>query len=259
MTTDRNALARSMLADFDASKPGCALAEPIDLSIAEAYALQAEIGRLREARGEHLIGYKVGCTSRAVQAQVGVSEPIFGRLFDSGCHPVGARLSAATFANLAVEGEFAVQLACDVSGEDVSFDQCRAAIAAVFPVIELHHYVIPRTCPPAPWMVASSGLHAGVVMPSGGISGPQHLCGAWSLSVRIDDAVVGSVDDEESLARPVTSLQWLARRMAEFGLSLRQGQLILTGSSLPLYPVSSGSSIVVEAPPLGASSVEIGS
>ncbi|MCI0555166.1 MAG: S8 family serine peptidase, partial [Anaerolineae bacterium] len=33
------------------------------------------------------IGYKVGCTSLAVQEQLGMREPIFGRLFDTGCHP----------------------------------------------------------------------------------------------------------------------------------------------------------------------------
>jgi 2-keto-4-pentenoate hydratase len=158
-----------------------------------------------------------------------------------------------------VEGELAVRLACDLDGEDISTDQCREAIAAVFPVIELHHYVIPRTCPPGPWMAASSGLHAGVVLPVGDIPASHSLCGARSLSVRIDDSVVASVDDEESLARPVTSLLWLARRLAQSGLQLRQGQLILTGSSLPLYPVSPDSHIVVDAPPLGASCVEIGS
>ena len=44
----------------------------------QAYALQAEITRLREQRGEQVIGYKVGCTSKPIQVQLGVDEPIFG-------------------------------------------------------------------------------------------------------------------------------------------------------------------------------------
>lgn len=79
--------------------------EPLELTTAQAYELQARIAQLREARGEKRIGYKVGCTSQAIQAQLGVNEPIFGRLFDTTCHPPGVRLSSACYSNLAVEGE----------------------------------------------------------------------------------------------------------------------------------------------------------
>ncbi len=89
---DLQELARRMLADYDARTPGRLLAEPLDLTTVQAYALQAEIARLREERGEKVIGYKVGCTSRAIQAQLGVDEPIFGRLFDTGCFRSGTRL-----------------------------------------------------------------------------------------------------------------------------------------------------------------------
>src|SRR2546428_676692 len=64
-------LARRMLADFDARTPGQLFGEPLDLTTVQAYALQAEIARLREERGERVIGYKVGCTSAAVQQQLG--------------------------------------------------------------------------------------------------------------------------------------------------------------------------------------------
>jgi 2-keto-4-pentenoate hydratase len=56
---------------------------------------------------------------------------------------------------------------------------------------------------------------------------------------------------------PIESLRWLAGRLAQFGLQLCKGQVILTGSPMKLYPVFPGSRIVVEAPPLGATCVEI--
>ncbi len=250
-------LARRMLADYDDRTPGRCIDAPLGLTTMQAYALQAEIARLREERGERVIGYKVGCTSHAIQAQVGVTEPIFGRLFDTGCHRSGVRLSSAQFANLAVEGELAVWLSQDLEGEVVSEEQCREAVAEVFPVIELHHWVLPKTCPPGPWMIASNGLHAGVVLPAANADDSGSVKATLSLSVRIDGVMVGSVEDAASLARPVTSLLWLARRLAQFGMRLRKGQLILTGSSLPLYPVAPGNRVVVEAPPSGYSSVEI--
>jgi 2-keto-4-pentenoate hydratase len=143
MVVDLQELAQRMLADYDARTPGRLFGEPLDLTTVQAYALQAEIARLREQRGEKVIGYKVGCTSRPIQVQLGVKEPIFGRLFDTECQPSGVHLSSARYANLAVEGEMAVRLSKDLPSEPLSAEECREAIAEVFPVIELHHYVLP--------------------------------------------------------------------------------------------------------------------
>ena len=115
-----------MLADYDARTPGRRACDPLKLGISEAYAVQTEIARLREERGERIIGYKVGCTSRLIQTQLGVSDPIFGRLFAEECHPSGSRLSAACFANLAVEGEMAVRLRAGLSGPSVTEEDGRA-------------------------------------------------------------------------------------------------------------------------------------
>jgi 2-keto-4-pentenoate hydratase len=251
-------LARKILADNDARTPGRLSAEPLDLTTAQAYAVQAEITRLREQRGENILGYKVGCTSRAIQAQLGVDEPIFGRLFDTESHPPGAHLSAARYANLAVEGEIAVRLSNNLPCEPLSADEYRQAIAEVFPVIELHHYVLPSTWPPGRWLIASGGMHAGFVFAEPETRPKSSEHSARSLSVRINDVVVGNDDDAAALRdRTIESLRWLAGRLARFGLRLCKGQVILTGSPMNLFPVIPGSRIVVDAPPLGVSFVQI--
>ncbi len=186
-----------------------------------------------------------------------MQEPIFGRIFDTGCFRSGACLSHACFANLAVEGELAVRLGSDLIGPTVSEQACREAIEAVFPVIELHHYVVPESWPRGQWLIASSGMHAGFVFAEAGQGCSGLVNFAHSLSIRINEVVVGTVADSASLVCPVKSLRWLTGRLAEFGLQLRKDQVILTGSPLELYPVAPGSRIVVEAPPLGASCVEI--
>jgi 2-keto-4-pentenoate hydratase len=257
MVADLQELAERMLADYDARTPGQFCADPLDLTTVQAYGLQAEIARLRIERGERVIGYKVGCTSRVIQEQLGVKEPIFGRLWGTECYPSGVHLSAAHYANLAVEGELAVRLSKDLPGEPFSAEECREAIAEAFPVIELHHYVLPGAWPPGQWLIASNGLHAGFVS-----ADAQTRCSglakfAQSLSIRINEIVVGTIEDAASLTCPIESLRWLAGRLAHFGLQLCKGQVILTGSPMKLYPVSPGSRIVVEAPPLGTSCVKI--
>ena len=250
-------LARRMLSSYDTMTQSARISEASELTMAQAYELQTEITRLRERRGERVIGYKVGCTSRAIQAQLGVDEPIFGRLFATECYSSGVHLSPSRFANLAVEGELAVRLGRDLSGSDVSEDACWEAIDAVFPVIELHHFVLPATSPRGQWLIASGGMHAGFVRAETEARSPG--CGqfARSLSIRINEVVVGSVDNAAALTCPIASLRWLASRLARFGLQLRQGQVVLTGSPMNLFPAIDGARIVVEAPPLGASRAEI--
>lgn len=251
MAVDLQELARRMLADYDAGTPGQVFAEPLHLTTAQAYALQAEVARLRDQRGEKVIGYKVGCTSPVVQQQLGIGEPIFARIFDTGCFSSGATLSYRRYANLAVEGELAVRLGQDVSAPSAGIDECRAAIASAFPVIELHNYVLRSPQPALAELIAGGGIHAGFVLAEEGPAvGLPHLD---SSSVWIDDQRRGMVGGADVTGLAVRSVRWLAERLAESGLALARGQVILTGSLLPLYTVKPGSRVVAEAAPLGRS------
>jgi 2-keto-4-pentenoate hydratase len=234
-------MALRLLADCDARSPGHSFARPVEPTVAQAYELQGEVARLREQRGEKVVGYKVGCTSRPIQLQFSVQEPIFGRLWGTECHPSGAHLSSARYANLAVEGEMAVRLSRDLPSEPLSAQECRKAIAEVFPVIELHHYVVPGAWPAGQWLIASNAMHAGFVLAEAvtRCSGLANF--AHSASIRINEVVVGAVADAASLSLPIESLRWLAGRLTQFGLRLCKGQVILTGSPMKLYPVAPGS------------------
>jgi 2-keto-4-pentenoate hydratase len=63
MIVDIQELARRMLAAYDGRTPGPVLVVPLKRTIAQAYAVQAEAARLREDRGEKIIGYKLGFRS----------------------------------------------------------------------------------------------------------------------------------------------------------------------------------------------------
>src|SRR3954468_21316457 len=51
--------------------------------LATAYAIQSEWTQIRRARGERVAGRKIGLTSKAIQQQLGVSEPDYGTLWES--------------------------------------------------------------------------------------------------------------------------------------------------------------------------------
>ena len=113
-------LAERMLRDYDIHDPGTAFAEGLDLSIAEAYGVQGHVAHLREARGEWLAGYKIGCVCRGNQRRHGLSHPVYGRLWSTEQYSDDVTLSPDDFANLAIEGEFAVTLRHDIEPGDAS-------------------------------------------------------------------------------------------------------------------------------------------
>ena len=249
--------ARCLLADFDARRPWASFVPPDGLTPERAYAIQGEVARLREDRGERIIGYKIGCTSRAIQDQLGIREPIFGRIFDTGCFPAGSRLGHASYANLAIEGELALRLVRELPRGLLSDEEVTEAIGSVFSVIELHHYVLPVNGHPVAALIASGGLHAGLVL-----AGHETTCAGGvplirTLEVAIDDRSAGMTSAPWTMGGPVESVRWLMTRLAAWGLPLQHGQVILTGSALPLFTVAPGSRVVAKARPLGMSWAEI--
>lgn len=227
-------LALRQLEDYDCRNPGTMFADlDFPISLPQAYQLQLAVAQLREARGEGIAGYKVGCVSPAMQKQLNVDHPVFGHLFQSELFSSGVQLDASRYCNLSIEGEFAVRLACDVPSPEWLRDHMDEAIAAWFPVIELHNYVFRRSPPTAVELVANNAIHAGVVLPA---QETRHA--ADGIEVSINDCLKGS-----STARDFTSLLHLAGS----GWILKRGQLILTGTTLPLYPVVPGDRITVRS------------
>ncbi len=243
--------AARVLDDFDNRQPWRSFVPPAGFSLEQAYGLQSEVARLREERGERVVGYKVGCTSRTIQDQLGIREPIFGRIFDTGCVPARSRLAHSRFVNPAIEGELALRLAYDLPCEPglLTDSACSEAIATVFPVIELHNYVLPvpaaLAASAAAALIVSGGMHAGVVLPDHETPFSATTCSVDGLDVAIDGRIVGTTEAPWTMASPAATLRWLATRLAVSGLPLHRGQIILTGSALPLFPVEPGEEIVV--------------
>ena len=91
-------LAARQLADYDAREPGTLFAEGVTLDVAEAYAVQSAVAALRRGRGERIVGYKVGCTSPNIRAQLRIDHCVAARLYDSEQHSSGVRRGPAALA-----------------------------------------------------------------------------------------------------------------------------------------------------------------
>ncbi len=244
--------ARRQLADYDARQPGSLFAEGLALDVEQAYRLQTAVAELRVARGERLVGYKVGCTSPAIRRQLGIEHCVSGRLWHTEQHVSGVRLSIREFANLAIEGELAVELRrepldADFAGDSSGIPPC---VARVFPVIELHHQVLRGRQPAAAELIAHNAIHAGFVAGTGAAVDGEPCPG--SLAILANDQQLEECAGPPLTATIRTSLQWLATHLRARGERLEAGQLVLTGSLPRLIPLRTCTQLRVDAPPFGS-------
>ena len=250
MMMDVTGLAERQLSDSDAVQPGSMFAESLTLSEEHAYAIQAEVCRLREQRGEEVIGYKVGCTSPGIQQQLGIDHPVFGRLWNSGCWHSGEMLSRSRFDHLAIEGELAVRLATGLTCGDTSEAAIHAAIESVFPVIELHHFVFRGSEPSAAELIANNAIHAGVVLPAD--PGVTLEDGSGVLRIEMNGSEMAHVTEEQSRVTVMNSLGWLVQELADHGIDLEAGQVVLCGSVADLFPMREAGQVTVSTERAGA-------
>jgi 2-keto-4-pentenoate hydratase len=241
--------ASRQLADYDARQPGSLFAEGVVLDVDAGYELQSCVTRLREARGERVIGYKVGCTSPTIRAQLGIDHCVSGRLYHSEQYDSGVELSRQRFANLAIEGELAVELSREPTEDDFAALKIPACVARVMPVIELHHHVMRGAEPSAGELIAHNAIHAGFVAGSGIVA--QASTDEPTLAIFADDVLLDQCRGEALVHTIHSSLNWLRGMLRQRGDRLTAGQIVLTGSIPSLIPIQQDCSIRVETSPFG--------
>jgi len=245
--------AERMLADYDAGRANEVFADRGTdwLSLEEAYHVQRAIAELQMQRGEHYLGYKVGCISPTIQKQFGLCEPVHGYLWKVEKLTSGSRLrvgpSAAEgrrFVNLAIEGEIAVRLACPVESSILGGDLAKC-VESWFPVIELHNYVFRGPSATSQELVAGNAMHAGFVVPIPSEKQSVPLPDQAEIRIETDDDIVETELISEVPGGPLASVGWLVSSLALRKEKLRARDIVLTGSPGRLTRVAGPSHIVV--------------
>ena len=254
------ALAARQLEDYDTHQPGTLFAEGCVLNVQQAYELQNAVAKLRFQRGERLIGYKVGCTSSAIQEQLKISHRVRGFLFDTEQYESGVALARQSFDNLAIEGELAIELSREPREEDFADHLLPPCISRIFPVIELHNHVMRGQQASAGELIANNAIHAGFISGEGGLT-PSHFSETMfdgaRLEIFLNNQLLGQCDGHSLLETIRLSLRWLWRELLQSSERLHGGQIVLTGSVPNLFPVGDACCIRVESVPFGDVSAEV--
>lgn len=261
-------LATRVQEDIDALRPTRIFAEGdqgVALSLPDAYRVQAATARLRKLRGEELAGFKIGCTSAAVQKAFGVSQPVRGYIWQGQRSQSGAELSHAMYRKPAVEGEVAVYVV-DSSAPDV-LDW----VVEWAPVIEMHHFLWDNPAGgTANEIVCRNAIHCGIVEAAteGRPRGLLRNLPAAVCTVHVNGEVVGAQPLTELPGGPQGTVRWLceqleaaaasaaavgggggeaiAQQAAEEAQFVRaSGTVILASSPCSLYFVKPGDEVLV--------------
>lgn len=217
-----------------------------------AYAVQlASVGSW-VAAGRRIIGRKIGLTSAAVQAQLGVDQPDYGVLFQDMRVANGGQLQHAQLLQPKAEAEIAFIMATDVADRQVSREALAAAVKAAVPAIEIVDSRI------ADWKitfadtVADNGSSAYFVL-----GDEQRFLDAldlWTCGMVLEvNGQVRSVGAGAAcLGHPLNAAVWLARILAERGDRLKAGDIVLTGALGPMVSIMPGDEIRASVGGLGS-------
>lgn len=227
-----------------------------EITIDDAYHISLRMLERRLADGERVVGKKIGVTSKAVQNMLGVHQPDFGYLTDRMLYANGEEMpiSEQLIAPRA-EGEIAFILKRDLEGPGVTNAQVLAATECVMPCFEIVDSRI------RDWKIRIQDTVAD------NASCGLFVLGDTALSPRkLDLATCGMVMEKNgeicatgagaaALGSPVNCVAWLANTLGRFGIKLEAGEVILSGSLVPLQPVAAGDHVHVAVGGLGTASV----
>ncbi|MFE4503643.1 2-keto-4-pentenoate hydratase [Rhodococcus sp. NPDC056743] len=211
------------------------LADDHTIDIDDAYRIQNMIIERRTARGESVVGVKLGFTSQAKMAQMGVSEVIVGQLTDAMAVDDGGDLDLSVFIHPKIEPEVAYRLSKDVDLDDPSVDieSCVDAVAPAMEIIDSRYRDFRFTYTD---VVADNTSAAGYVI------GPwQPLRNAANLVVRMEvgsESVTGST--AAILGDPVRALHALVDIARRRRIPLRAGYVILAGAATAAVRLDEG-------------------
>jgi len=226
------------------------------ISIEDAYRISQNLLERRLSDGEKIIGKKAGVTSKVVQAALGVHQPDFGYLTDAMAFDNGAEISiAAQLIQPRAEGEIAFILGKDLQGPGVTNEDVIAATRAVKPCFEIVDSRIKD------WKIAiadtiADNASSGVFVLGEDAADPKDVdfvtCG---MVVWKNGEVLSTGAGAAALGSPVTCVAWLANTLGAFGVPLRAGEVILSGSLVPLEPVRAGDHMELRIAGIGSASV----
>ena len=226
-----------------------------DVSYEDAYAIQLKTFDTLVKGGAIIVGKKIGLTSKAMQDQMNIREPDYGMITDRMVEREGAPIPMSSLILPKIEPEIAFLLKEDLTGPGVNVANVIEATEGVMPAFEI---IDSRY---KDWKITvkdsiSDNASAGIMILGGKLTPIKDLDLRYvGLVLEKNGLLVSTGAGAAVLGNPAQSVAWLANKLTEYGISLKKGEFVMSGSLVQAVSVEAGSSLRATFDRLGSVSV----
>ena len=222
-----------------------------NLTVHESYQVQLKAIDQKVKDGQKIVGKKIGLTSFAMQELLGVDQPDYGHLLDSMSIQNKDTIEVNSLFEPKVEGEIAFVLKKDLKGPDVTAEEVLAATEYIIPSLEIVDSRILN------WKIkledtvadnASCGLY---------VLGKERfdLNGLDLTKIEMNlyknGELINKGKGSDVLGHPATCVAWLANKLSEYNVTLKAGEVILSGALSAAVAAQKGDVFTAEFTELG--------
>jgi 2-keto-4-pentenoate hydratase len=225
------------------------------LTVDDAYQIQLVNIKRAVGMGHVISGKKIGLTSPGIQKQLGVNEPDYGHLF-AAMECKDGKINTGALMQPKIEGEIAFVLKADLSGGKVTREDVFAAtdyVAAAFEIVDSRV---------ADWKIklvdtvadnASSGRY---ILGSAKLGVNDVDLPGVTMKLYKNGALAGEGTGKAVLGDPAVSVAWLANRLWSYGVTLKAGEVVLSGAFSAAPEAAKGDAFTAEFSSFGTVKAE---
>lgn len=222
-----------------------------DMDWDDAYAIQDEIRRRKQARGHKIVGLKAGLTSFAKMKQMGVETPVFGFVADYMARPEGSEIKIGELIHPKVEAEICVVTKAPLKGPGCHVGAVMAAVDFVLPAVEIIDSRYRDFKFDLKSVIADNTSSSRFVI--GGRSRNLDELDLRTLGVvlEINGEIKSMACGAAVLGHPLAAVAMMANHLGARGQEIPAGTFIMTGGVTEALQVQKGDSVNVRFQDLG--------
>jgi 2-oxo-3-hexenedioate decarboxylase len=222
------------------------------LDVETAYAVQSETLRRRLARGEQVVGVKLGLTSRAKQKRMGIDVPSTAWLTDAMVLPSGEPVPQDKLIHPRAEPELVFVLGERLAGPGITAARAMRAVDRVYGGIELIDSRYRNFRFTLPDVIADNTSSGAFVLGSVGLEPTELDLSTESVMVEVNGTIVDSATGAAVQGHPAEALAMAANELGRRGHALEAGWIILTGGMTDAVFALPGESVAAHFATLGS-------
>ncbi|ETS30852.1 2-oxopent-4-enoate hydratase [Photorhabdus temperata] len=226
------------------------------LTLHDAYLIQQKvIARRLETTDERIIGKKIGITSQAVMDILDVDQPDFGILTSDMYYENNATVPIEQLIAPKAEGEIGFILKHNLRGPGITAEDVLQATAYVVPCIEIVDSRI------RDWKIkitdtVADNASSGLFVIGNGTRLPSEIdLAAVTMTLEKNGKLIDTGIGAAAFGHPANAVAWLANRLGTLDTTLRQGEIILSGSLATMVPVNAGDQLKINLLGLGSARI----